>query len=193
MRSFPSLPVVFLGLILFAGTSMAAEPKSAAEAVALGDSLREKEDYTAAVAAYTKAIKLDPKCAKAYTGRGRAYANLDGNSDKAIADLNEAIRLNPKSVWAFEHRSEIFGRKGERTVRMPFVTCGHSTSANPPAGNRSGIRPPTDSTNKSDAHTPLYCLLTPSGTEIRLAVVDGRRSIVDRSCPPCGSNSVVEC
>ena len=91
---------VSVGLIFSPARLLALGPKSAAEAVAWGDSLREKENYAAAIAAYTKAIKLDPKSAKAYSGRGRAYGDID-KPDKGIADLNEAIRLDPKSADAY--------------------------------------------------------------------------------------------
>jgi tetratricopeptide (TPR) repeat protein len=73
---------------------------SVASAVALGDQLREKKDWDGAIAAYTKAIGLDPRCAKAFCGRGRALGNK-GNLDASMADVNEAIRLDPNNPRAF--------------------------------------------------------------------------------------------
>ena len=110
MRIAVSFSVVLLGLSLFPSPSPAAEPKTAAEAVALGDSLREKKDWDAAVAAYTKALKLNPKCAKAYCGRGRSYGNK-GEIDKAFADLNDAIRLDPQDVLAYNAARSLPGRE----------------------------------------------------------------------------------
>lgn len=50
-----------------------------------------------ALAEYDEAIRVDPKSARAYYGRGTLSLFL-GNGDKAIPDLSEAIRLNPKNA-----------------------------------------------------------------------------------------------
>jgi tetratricopeptide (TPR) repeat protein len=52
-------------------------------------------DRDKAIADYTEAIRLAPKCAEAYTNRGISYYEK-GEQDKAIADYTEAIRLDPK-------------------------------------------------------------------------------------------------
>ena len=52
---------------------------------------------------FTKAIKLDPKSARAYAGRG-AIRYATGDSKGAIADLSKAIELDPKSVTAYSGR-----------------------------------------------------------------------------------------
>ena len=44
-----------------------------------------------------EAIRLDPQLASAYVTRGSAYAIL-GQFEKAIQDLDEAIRLDPLQV-----------------------------------------------------------------------------------------------
>jgi tetratricopeptide (TPR) repeat protein len=86
--------------------------ESVASAVALGDQLREKEDWDGAIAAYAKAIALDPQRTGAFCGRGRALANK-GNLDAALADFNEAIRLDPESDQAYSARGGIFAAKGQ--------------------------------------------------------------------------------
>ena len=55
------------------------------------------------MAEFTKAIKLDPKSAKAYAGRG-ALKYAMGDSKGAILDLSKAIELNPKSISAYSGR-----------------------------------------------------------------------------------------
>ena len=68
---------------------------SVAAAVALGDSLLGKNDFDGAIAAYTKAIQLDPKCAKAYYERGRAYErknDLD-SAFAAVAAIKKAGKI----------------------------------------------------------------------------------------------------
>ena len=46
----------------------------------------------------------------AYINRGVAYERK-GDNDRAIADYNEAIRLNPKNAIAFNDRCFAYGKK----------------------------------------------------------------------------------
>ena len=66
-----------------------------------------KSDYDRAIKDYDEAIRLDPKVARAYNARGRAY-HLKGDNDRAIADFNEAIRLNPRYALAYEGRGKVY-------------------------------------------------------------------------------------
>jgi tetratricopeptide (TPR) repeat protein len=50
--------------------------------------------------------------AVAYTNRGSAYDDLH-DEDRALADQNEAIRIDPKLDLAFNNRANAYGRKGE--------------------------------------------------------------------------------
>ena len=88
-------------------------PKSAREACDRGTSCLEKREYDAAITAFTEAIRLNPKLAEAFCGRGMIYALYRYNSefDRGIADLNEAIRLDPKSAVAFHDRGVAYFRK----------------------------------------------------------------------------------
>lgn len=52
-----------------------------------------------------------PVLARAYTWRGRAYADVD-EPDRAIEDLNQAIGIEP-STTAFELRGRAYWRKGD--------------------------------------------------------------------------------
>ena len=47
-----------------------------------------------------------------YSNRAAAY-RATGDSDRAMADLNEAIRLDPKSGKAFVGRGDVFGSMGD--------------------------------------------------------------------------------
>jgi tetratricopeptide (TPR) repeat protein len=53
-----------------------------------------------------------PNNAEAYNDRGNAYYNK-GEYDRAIADLNEAIRLDPNFVWAYNNRGNAYYNKGD--------------------------------------------------------------------------------
>ena len=111
-RCFSSAVMALFGLFLAAALAIAAEPKSAAEAMERGMSALADKDYDAAVDAFTEAIHLDPKNAKAFYNRGLAY---DGKRefDKAIADLTEAIRLDPKDSGSYCSRGYVYGNKGD--------------------------------------------------------------------------------
>jgi tetratricopeptide (TPR) repeat protein len=63
----------------------------------------EKDDFDRAIADYSEAIKLNPKFANAYVGRGSAwYAKKE--YDRAVADYDEAIRIDPKNGLGFLSR-----------------------------------------------------------------------------------------
>ncbi|MGO8785768.1 MAG: tetratricopeptide repeat protein, partial [Terriglobia bacterium] len=63
--------------------------------------------------------------AEAYYGRGFVYAER-GDSDKAIADFTEAIRLNPQDTKGFIARGNSYARKGDyptfRTSASHFLS-----------------------------------------------------------------------
>jgi tetratricopeptide (TPR) repeat protein len=52
------------------------------------------------------------RAAVAYDSRGIAYANK-GDFDGAIADFNEAIRLDPKNAAAYSNRGNAYNDKGD--------------------------------------------------------------------------------
>ncbi|MEY2562798.1 MAG: hypothetical protein QOH88_991 [Verrucomicrobiota bacterium] len=65
--------------------------------VALGDQYSEAKDFDAAIEAYTEAIKLNPKNASAYYGRGGVF--LDKRDyEKSVADYETAIALWKKAL-----------------------------------------------------------------------------------------------
>jgi len=76
-----------------------------------GEAHYAKGDYDGAIADFSEAIRLDPKFAIAFSGRGLAYS-AKGDHDRAIADFNEAIRLDPKSRIAFYNRGLAYDAKG---------------------------------------------------------------------------------
>jgi tetratricopeptide (TPR) repeat protein len=74
-----------------------------------------------AVADYTEAIRLDPKNARAYDGRGDAYfGKTDWNA--AIADYTEAIRLDPKSILPYHNRGRAYLSKGDYDAAVADCT-----------------------------------------------------------------------
>ena len=69
-------------------------------------------DYDRAIAAFSEAIRLDPKNVNAFGNRGIAYAKK-GDNDRAIADYNDVVRLSPNYANAFLNRGIAYGKKGD--------------------------------------------------------------------------------
>ena len=55
------------------------------------------------MADYNEAIRLDPKYAPAFVGRGVIYSRKN-DENRAIAEYNEAIRVDPKYALSFCNR-----------------------------------------------------------------------------------------
>ncbi|MFN8371594.1 MAG: tetratricopeptide repeat protein [Anaerolineae bacterium] len=69
-------------------------------------------DLESRISLYTQWIEGDPESAKnAYNGRGNLYLTT-GDFDAAVADFNEAIRLNPQAAPAYSNRGEAYFAKG---------------------------------------------------------------------------------
>jgi tetratricopeptide (TPR) repeat protein len=81
-------------------------------AFARGFAYGAKGDNDHAIAAYSEAIRFDPKDAVAYNNRGRAY-RAKGDNDRAVADYNEAIRVDPKYVEAYNNLGVAYIAKGD--------------------------------------------------------------------------------
>ena len=69
----------------------------------------------------TEAIRLDPKDARAHSGRAFAYFKK-GNRDTALADYSEAIRLDPKNANAYYNRGTAYGKKGDLDKAIADLT-----------------------------------------------------------------------
>jgi len=80
-----------------------------------------KGEYDKAIAAYTEAIRLNPRNSDAYVNRGVVYAKKR-DYDKAIADYNEAIRLSPTDADAYNNRGTAYHRKGDYEKSIADIT-----------------------------------------------------------------------
>ena len=80
----------------------------------------EKSDLDGGIRDYNKVISLDAKNWKAYSARGEAL-RLKGNLDRAMADHEEAIRLNASREFAPETALSPGRRKETSTVQSPTM------------------------------------------------------------------------
>jgi tetratricopeptide (TPR) repeat protein len=77
--------------------------EAAASCVQRGIMLRQKGDYDAAVAEFTRAIRIDARSVGAFQGRANTYAGR-GDYEKAVEDYTRAIDIDPKQPLAYVNR-----------------------------------------------------------------------------------------
>jgi len=95
-------------------------PDSAEAFLAKGEQSFGDQNYDAAIAEYSEAIRLKPSYAKAYLKRGWSYL-VKKYKDEAIADFTEAIRLAPDSADA--HYARGFAYLGKREPHQTIKDC----------------------------------------------------------------------
>jgi tetratricopeptide (TPR) repeat protein len=79
------------------------------------------ENYTAAIADYTSAIRIEPDAADAYYNRGLSYAKLE-NYTAAIADYTSAIRIEPDYADAYNNRGNQYEKLENYTAAIADYT-----------------------------------------------------------------------
>lgn len=102
----------------------------------------DKKNYLEANKAFTKAISLDKDYQAAYYSRGLSYGGL-GDMDKAIADLNKVMELNPylpdipaSLAWCYERKMNFKeAAKNYFLAHHLMQTHGHLKSANEYSNN----------------------------------------------------------
>ena len=77
-----------------------------------GDANFDKGDWAGAIADYTKAIELDPRCAEAWSDRGAARVSR-GDREGGLADCTKAIELYPRYPMAWVNRGMAKGGLGD--------------------------------------------------------------------------------
>lgn len=146
--------ILLMLLIPAATRAIASDEGDAAALVERGNVLLEKKDYSQAIATFGKAIKLNPRTATGYYGRGVAYGQM-GHYDKSIADLtfavqfgrqemlkllgtqisgyNKAIRLNPTDASAYYNRGVAYALRGSDSSAISDFTDAIRLNPNNPA------------------------------------------------------------
>ncbi|HEU5451488.1 MAG TPA: tetratricopeptide repeat protein [Terriglobales bacterium] len=82
------------------------QPPPAASAYSQGEDYLNKRDYAKALAAYNRAIQLDPKQPEFYMEKCRALAGLQRQAE-AVSACSEAIKLRPEYALALRDRGHL--------------------------------------------------------------------------------------
>jgi tetratricopeptide (TPR) repeat protein len=107
------LNIIVICLVLFVSVVNCYGAKGKAEEFfEQGKKYNSVEKADQAIENYSKAIKINPKFAKAYNNRGIAYI-WKKQYDLAIADLSKAIELDPKNGKAYNNRAVVYSYQGE--------------------------------------------------------------------------------
>ena len=79
-------------------------PGAAQQSLLQGDMLMVKKDYRGAIGMYDQAVAADPFLREAFVHRGVAYRG-HGSYDRAIADFDRALELDPNYGQAYAERA----------------------------------------------------------------------------------------
>lgn len=116
MKCVKAAGVAVLGVLLLLGSATAEDPQAAQKYVSLGLAHQRKGEADEAIAAFTKAIELDPKAnaifLTAYELRAGLYS-AKGKHDEAIADCTKAIELDPKLKSRLSSRAAVYLKAGK--------------------------------------------------------------------------------
>ncbi len=95
--------VAALGCLFTAGCAGRSPDENLKEGERLLAAGKKKE----AIAEFTKAIEIDPKCVRAYLNRAMCY-NETGMPKRAVADFSKAIELNPNDAYPYDQRAILY-------------------------------------------------------------------------------------
>jgi tetratricopeptide (TPR) repeat protein len=82
-----------------------------------GNELTNKKHFSAALDAYDRALKIDPKFADAYNNKGNVYMQA-GAYDLALKEFDSAIKADPKHRVAYYNRSILWQNLGDSTKAL---------------------------------------------------------------------------
>jgi tetratricopeptide (TPR) repeat protein len=131
-----------------------------------------------ALAALTRAVRLDRNHAPAHAALGETYARL-GRGRESVDAFEQAVRLDPRDARAYEMLGRSYAKLRESTPATPGETLRTARESSPtPAGEAAGARAAADSGAASDAGTSA-----PAADAERPAPVDPDPTAVYRVGP----------
>jgi len=109
-----------------------------------GNSAFKRGDWEAAVAAYSRALAVDPNHGRfnalLYCNRAAANGRRDGYLDQALGDCNVAIGLDPTYAKAYLRRAELRLRAGKRNLALDDYALAQKHDPTGPVGAEAGKR-----------------------------------------------------
>lgn len=108
------LAVFVLCALPFAALADGPTPQTANEHFAEGNKFYRANNKDKAIFHYSESIKMRDN-APAYVMRGTVYS-LNKDYDKALADLNKAIQIDPQEYAAYFRRSDVYGLLGKNDL-----------------------------------------------------------------------------
>ncbi|MSQ47912.1 MAG: tetratricopeptide repeat protein [Deltaproteobacteria bacterium] len=99
-------------LMFCAGMTTAVWGDEASDAYDKGIKFLSEGRQRDAITAFDQAIRLNPRSAEAYLGRGMAY-NETGKNEQALKDYDAALALNPQYAEAYFNRGNTYSDLGQ--------------------------------------------------------------------------------
>jgi tetratricopeptide (TPR) repeat protein len=112
MKRFGLMVFLSIMLVLGIGVNSQVRGDEASDAYDEGIRLLSEGRQRDAIEAFNKAIRLNPRSAEAYHGRGMAY-NETGQNEKALKDYDAALALNPQYIEAYFNRANAYSDLGQ--------------------------------------------------------------------------------
>ena len=112
--------------------AIALAPKNALAAYNRGYAHFARREYQLAIADYSRAIELDGRMAWAYTNRCLTRTVVGQDLPAALADCDEALRLQPDNLQTRESRGFIFLKRGENDIALREYDSALRTDPNRP-------------------------------------------------------------
>ena len=74
--------------------------------------------YDAVIDMYGAVIGMDPQNDQAYSDRCRVLAIVGRDLERALADCNQVLRLNPNNIQVFDNRGLTYLKRGEYALAI---------------------------------------------------------------------------
>ncbi|HTD97945.1 MAG TPA: tetratricopeptide repeat protein [Mucilaginibacter sp.] len=84
-----------------------------------GDIYYDRNEYTAAIELYTRAIAFEPEKSSFYEDRGNAYFYAD-KVDEAIRDFEKSAELDKSKAYSLDHIGDCYYKLGEYGKAIPY-------------------------------------------------------------------------
>ena len=126
------LTAVILSVAMLASCGQDANPEWR-EQLKLGKHYLKERDYENAIAAFNKAIEIDPDRAEAYVERAQIYVQRDNEGDLALAgvDYEKAIELGEENTEVFLDLAALYERLGYIDWALETLRQGCDTTGSP--------------------------------------------------------------